>query len=141
MLIAAEPKGRAAAVPKDAPVVMRGEDVKVYFPIKKGLLRRTVDHVKAVDGISLKVRAGETIGVVGESGSGKTTLGLALLRLDLLEGAHRLPRARYRRAALEGAEAAAQGHAGRLPGPLRLALASALGVLDRRGRPRGAKAG
>ena len=86
MLIAAEPKGRAAAVPKDAPVVMRGEDVKVYFPIKKGLLRRTVDHVKAVDGISLKVRAGETIGVVGESGSGKTTLGLALLRLVSSKG-------------------------------------------------------
>jgi microcin C transport system ATP-binding protein len=59
MLLAAEPKGRAAAVPKDAPVVMRGEDMKVYFPIKKGFLRRTVDHVKAVDGISLKVRAGE----------------------------------------------------------------------------------
>ncbi len=86
MLIAAEPKGRAAAVPKDAPVVMRGEDVKVYFPIKKGFLRRTVDHVKAVDGISLKVRAGETIGVVGESGSGKTTLGLALLRLVSSKG-------------------------------------------------------
>jgi microcin C transport system ATP-binding protein len=86
MLIAAEPKGRAAAVPKDAPVVMRGDDVKVYFPIKKGLLRRTVDHVKAVDGISLKVRAGETIGVVGESGSGKTTLGLALLRLVSSKG-------------------------------------------------------
>jgi microcin C transport system ATP-binding protein len=86
MLIAAEPKGRAAAVPKDAPVVMRGDDVKVHFPIKKGLLRRTVDHVKAVDGISLKVRAGETIGVVGESGSGKTTLGLALLRLVSSKG-------------------------------------------------------
>ena len=86
MLIAAEPKGRAAAVPKDAPVVMRGEDVKVYFPIKKGLLRRTVDHVKAVDGISLKVRAGETIGVVGKFGSGKTTLGLALLRLVSSKG-------------------------------------------------------
>jgi microcin C transport system ATP-binding protein len=86
MLIAAEPKGRAATVPKDAPIVMRGEDVKVYFPIKKGLLRRTVDHVRAVDGISLKVRAGETVGVVGESGSGKTTLGLALLRLVSSKG-------------------------------------------------------
>ncbi|MBV8964115.1 MAG: ABC transporter ATP-binding protein [Hyphomicrobiales bacterium] len=86
MLIAAEPRGRAAAVPKDAPVVMGAENVKVYFPIKKGLLRRTVDHVKAVDGISLKVRAGETIGVVGESGSGKTTLGLALLRLVSSKG-------------------------------------------------------
>jgi microcin C transport system ATP-binding protein len=86
MLLAAEPKGRAGPVAEDAPVVMRGEDVKVHFPIKKGLLRRTVDQVKAVDGISLKVRAGETIGVVGESGSGKTTLGLALLRLVSSEG-------------------------------------------------------
>src|SRR5262249_19412687 len=57
------------------------DDVKVHFPIRKGLLLRTVDYVRAVDGISLKVRAGETIGVVGESGSGKTTLGLAILRL------------------------------------------------------------
>ena len=60
---------------------MRGRQVKVYFPIKKGVLRRTVDHVKAVDGISVSVREGHTVGVVGESGSGKTTLGLALLRL------------------------------------------------------------
>jgi len=86
MLIAAEPKGRAASVPKDAPVVMGAENVQVYFPIRKGFLRRTVDHVKAVDGISLKVRAGETVGVVGESGSGKTTLGLALLRLVSSKG-------------------------------------------------------
>ncbi|MFI5014705.1 MAG: ABC transporter ATP-binding protein [Hyphomicrobiales bacterium] len=86
MLLAAEPKGRAAPVASSAPVVMRGDDVKVYFPIKKGFLRRTVDHVKAVDSISVKVRAGETIGVVGESGSGKTTLGLALLRLISSKG-------------------------------------------------------
>jgi microcin C transport system ATP-binding protein len=86
MLLAAEPKGHAAEVAPGAPVIMRGEDVKVYFPIKKGLLRRTVDNVKAVDGISVAVRAGETIGVVGESGSGKTTLGLALLRLISSKG-------------------------------------------------------
>jgi len=86
MLLAAEPKGRAAPVPSGAPIVMRGDDLKVYFPIKKGFLRRTVDHVKAVDGISVEVRAGETIGVVGESGSGKTTLGLALLRLISSKG-------------------------------------------------------
>jgi microcin C transport system ATP-binding protein len=86
MLLAAEPKGRAAPVPAGAPIVMHGEDVKVYFPIRKGFLRRTVDNVKAVDGISVAVRAGETIGVVGESGSGKTTLGLALLRLISSKG-------------------------------------------------------
>ena len=61
--------------------MLETENLKVWFPIKRGLLRRTVDHVKAVDGLSLKLRAGETLGVVGESGSGKTTLGLALLRL------------------------------------------------------------
>jgi microcin C transport system ATP-binding protein len=80
-LLAAEPKGRPAAAADGAGVVMEGADVKVWFPIKAGVLRRTVDHVKAVDGISLNVREGHTVGVVGESGSGKTTLGLALLRL------------------------------------------------------------
>jgi len=65
---------------------MTGEDVKVYFPVKRGLLRKTVDHIRAVDGISLDVKAGHTLGVVGESGSGKTTLGLALLRLISSKG-------------------------------------------------------
>ncbi len=80
-LLAAEPKGTAPLADATAPVVLSTDDLKVWFPIKKGLLRKTVDYVKAVDGISFKLRAGETLGVVGESGSGKTTLGLALLRL------------------------------------------------------------
>jgi microcin C transport system ATP-binding protein len=80
-LISAEPKGRPPQSSPSAPVVLETENLKVWFPIKRGFLRRTVDHVKAVDGLSLKLRAGETLGVVGESGSGKTTLGLALLRL------------------------------------------------------------
>jgi microcin C transport system ATP-binding protein len=80
-LISAEPKGRPPQPAANAPVVLETENLKVWFPIKRGFLRRTVDHVKAVDGLSLKLRAGETLGVVGESGSGKTTLGLALLRL------------------------------------------------------------
>ena len=80
-LLAAEPTGTKAPVPDGSPVVMEGSDVKVWFPIKAGVFRRTVDHVKAVNGISLQIREGQTIGVVGESGSGKTTLGLALLRL------------------------------------------------------------
>jgi microcin C transport system ATP-binding protein len=80
-LISAEPKGRPPEPAPNAPVVLETDDLKVWFPIKKGMLRRTVDHIKAVDGLSLKLRAGETLGVVGESGSGKTTLGLALLRL------------------------------------------------------------
>jgi len=85
-LLAAEPKGDPPKADNTAPVVMETEDLKVWFPIKKGLLKRTVDHVKAVDGLSLKLRAGQTLGVVGESGSGKTTLGLALLRLISSKG-------------------------------------------------------
>ena len=65
---------------------MTAEGVKVWFPIKAGVLRRTVDHVKAVDGVSVTIREGQTVGVVGESGSGKTTLGLALLRLLRSDG-------------------------------------------------------
>lgn len=80
-LLAAEPKPDPAPPRPDAPVVMKAEDLKVWFPIKRGLFRSTVGHIKAVDGVSLAVRKGETLGVVGESGSGKTTLGLALLRL------------------------------------------------------------
>jgi microcin C transport system ATP-binding protein len=80
-LLAAEPKGKPPQQDLSAPIVVETDNLKVWFPIKRGLLRRTVDHVKAVDGLSLKLRAGDTLGVVGESGSGKTTLGLALLRL------------------------------------------------------------
>jgi microcin C transport system ATP-binding protein len=85
-LLSAEPKGTPPSTNANAPVVLETENLKVWFPIRKGLLRRTVDHVKAVDGLSLKLRAGETLGVVGESGSGKTTLGLALLRLVSSQG-------------------------------------------------------
>jgi microcin C transport system ATP-binding protein len=80
-LLAAEPKGKPPAANPDAKPVMTGKDVKVWFPIKRGFFRTTVDHVKAVDGIDVTVRAGQTLGVVGESGSGKTTLGLALARM------------------------------------------------------------
>jgi microcin C transport system ATP-binding protein len=74
------------AAAAEAPVVMAGDDLKVYFPIKAGVLKRTVDYVRAVDGITVAVREGHTVGVVGESGSGKTTLGLALLRLISSQG-------------------------------------------------------
>ncbi len=80
-LLAAEPKPDPAPPQPGAPVVMSADDLKVWFPIKRGLMRKTVGHIKAVDGVSVAVRKGETLGVVGESGSGKTTLGLALLRL------------------------------------------------------------
>jgi len=85
-LLAAEPKGTPDAAPENAEDVMVGDDVKVWFPIKKGVLRRTVGYVKAVDGISVEIRQGHTLGVVGESGSGKSTLGRALLRLERSEG-------------------------------------------------------
>jgi microcin C transport system ATP-binding protein len=86
LLLAAEPKGQPPLANDKAPVVVETDDLKVWFPIKRGALRRTVDYVKAVDGLSLKLRKGQTLGVVGESGSGKTTLGLAILRLVSSQG-------------------------------------------------------
>ena len=83
------PRSRRASpcpAPAGAEEVVRATDAKVWFPIKRGLLKRTVGHVKAVDGISLRLRAGHTLGVVGESGSGKSTLGRALLRLTQSQG-------------------------------------------------------
>ena len=85
-LLAAEPKGQPNPISVDAPSVMKADGVKVWFPIKKGVLRRMVGHVKAVDGISINVKQGQTLGVVGESGSGKSTLGRALIRLLRSEG-------------------------------------------------------
>ena len=85
-LLAAEPKGRAAPADPAAPELIEGQDIKVWFPIRRGVLRRVGGYVKAVDGVSLAVRRGTTLGVVGESGSGKTTLGLALLRLTEAQG-------------------------------------------------------
>ena len=85
-LLDAEPSGSALAPVHGAPKIMQADDLKVYFRIKSGLMRRVVDHVRAVDGITLEVREGQTVGVVGESGSGKTTLGLALLRLISSDG-------------------------------------------------------
>ncbi|MGL4092530.1 ABC transporter ATP-binding protein [Agrobacterium cavarae] len=85
-LLAAEPKGEPPPADDKKRVVMQGADIKVWFPIKAGLMRKVVDHVKAVDGIDITLREGQTVGVVGESGSGKTTLGLALSRLISSKG-------------------------------------------------------
>ncbi|MGE0519746.1 MAG: ABC transporter ATP-binding protein [Candidatus Binatia bacterium] len=80
-LLAAQPSGVPTPVPPAAPVVLSCDALRVWYPIKQGVLRRTVDHVRALDGVTVEVRAGETVGIVGESGSGKTTLALAVLRL------------------------------------------------------------
>ena len=85
-LLESEPKGNPLPAGSDARPVMQADNLRVWFPIKQGLLRRTVGHVKAVDGIDVVVREGHTVGVVGESGSGKTTLAMGLLRLESSEG-------------------------------------------------------
>jgi microcin C transport system ATP-binding protein len=116
-LLAAEPKPDPAPPKPDAPVVVSTDNLKVWFPIKRGVLRKVVGHIKAVDGISVNIRKGETLGVVGESGSGKTTLGLAILRLISSDG-----------------PVVFMG----LSGSLRLALTAHVGVRHHRGRPVGA---
>jgi microcin C transport system ATP-binding protein len=85
-LLAAEPKPDPAPINHTAPIVIETKDLKVWFPIKRGVLRKVAGHIKAVDGVSITVRQGETLGIVGESGSGKTTLGLAILRLVSSQG-------------------------------------------------------
>jgi microcin C transport system ATP-binding protein len=85
-LLAAEAKGRPGPVPEGVKELVRTENLRVWFPIQRGLLRRTVGHIKAVNDASISVRAGETLGIVGESGSGKTTLALAIMRLIASEG-------------------------------------------------------
>ncbi len=87
MLLAAEPKGAPPPVKPGAETLVKTDNLKVWFPVRRGFFRKTVGHIKAVDGISCEVRAGQTLGIVGESGSGKTTLGLAILRLISSEGA------------------------------------------------------
>ncbi len=85
-LLAAEPKPDPAPLQPQAPLVLEADDLRVWFPVRRGVLRKTVGHIKAVDGVSIAVRQGETLGIVGESGSGKTTLGLAILRLISSQG-------------------------------------------------------
>jgi microcin C transport system ATP-binding protein len=85
-LVDALPKPDPAPLAPQAPIVVKTDNLKVWFPVRRGFLRRTVGHIRAVDGVSIAVRKGETLGVVGESGSGKTTLGLAILRLIASEG-------------------------------------------------------
>ncbi len=85
-LLEAQPKGEPPRIDMKAPVILEADHLKVWFPVKQGFLRRTVSHIKAVDGVSFKLRSSQTLGIAGESGSGKTTLGLALMRLVSSEG-------------------------------------------------------
>ncbi len=85
-LLAAAPAGVAEPLPADAPLLVQTRDLKVWFPVKRGLMRRVVGHIKAVNGATLDLRAGQTLGIVGESGSGKTTLALAIMRLIESDG-------------------------------------------------------
>ena len=126
-LLAAEPKGRAPPADPEAPVLVEAADTRVWFPIRAGVLRRVRGYVKAVDGVSLTLRAGATLGVVGESGSGKTTLGLALLRLIGVAGANLLRRAKYYGFVLTAATAAAARNADRLSGSVFEPVAAAFG--------------
>ncbi len=139
-LLAAEPKGEPPPVDPAARVILEAQDLRVHFPIKRGFFRRTVGAVKAVDGVSLTLREGETIGIVGESGSGKTTLGLALLRLIRSRGTRSpISAERIDGLRLQGDAAVAPRHADRLSGPLWLAVAAHVGGRDRRRRPERAK--
>jgi len=129
-LLAAEPKGRAIDADSARPRLVEAEDVKVWFPIRRGVLRLVRGHVKAVDGVSLAVRQGTTLGVVGESGSGKTTLGLALLRLTEAQGHIRFAE-----------QDITASNADRLSGSVLEFVAATLGVTDRRGGAQGAQSG
>ena len=84
--VKSDPGGEPSPADSEADTIVKTDDLKVWFPIKKGVLRRTVDYVEAVDGITIGVQQGHSLGIVGESGSGKTTLGLAILRLIDSEG-------------------------------------------------------
>ncbi len=87
MLLAAEPKGKPPPVDASAETLVATNNLKVWFPVKRGFFRKVTGHIKAVDGLTCEVKAGQTLGIVGESGSGKTTLGLAILRLISSQGA------------------------------------------------------
>ena len=137
-LLAAEPKPDPAPVRNDAPLVVETNDLKVWFPIKRGVMRRVVGHIKAVDGVSIAVRQGETLGIVGEIRLRQDDAGTGHSAARFLAGADRLFRQQAHRAEFPADAAVPPSHADRVPGPLRLALAAHVGFRHRRGRLVGA---
>ena len=119
---------------------MSADELKVWFPIKRGLLRSTVGHIKAVDGVSISVRKGETLGVVGESGSGKTTLGLALLRLISSDGPIVFLGSNIQGLRFKAMRPHPPRHADRVPGSVRRAVPAHVGRRHRRRGPQRASA-
>ncbi len=123
MLLSAEATGRPDPVPEGAREIAAGDNMRIWFPITRGLLRRTVGHIKAVNAASFSVREGETVGIVGESGSGKTTLALAMMRLIDSEGRIVFLGDEIQNRSSKRMKSLRSEHADRLPGSLRLALA------------------
>ena len=111
MLIEAETSGAPQKLPENAETLLETENLRVWFPIQRGLLRRTVGYVKAVNDATLSIKAGETLGVVGESGSGKTTLALAIMRLIESKKPYRIPWKRHSRFKTAANAVVAAGHA------------------------------
>ena len=137
-LLAAEPKPDPAPINADAPVVVETKDLKVWFPIKRGVMRRVVGHIKAVDGVSIAVRQGETLGIVGEFRLRQDDAGAGHSAAGLIERADRFPRQHDRRFDVPPDAAVSPPHADRVPGSLRLAVAAHVGIRHHRGRPVGA---
>jgi len=106
-LLAAEPRGEPLQPEPDAREIITGKDIRVWFPVKRGVLQRTKDYIKAVDGVDIRVMEGHTVGVVGESGSGKTTLAMGLVRLEHSQGQ------------IDYMGASIQGHTRKMMRPLR----------------------
>ena len=134
MLLAAVPKGARRRCRTMRSCLLKAEDVKVHFPIRRGVLRRTVGYVRAVDGVSLAVREGETLGLVGESGSGKTTMALAALRLERATGRIEFDGADIATLKRRGMCDLRSQHADRVPGSVRQPVAAHAGGRDRRRR-------
>ena len=139
-LLSAEPKGKAPPLNPNGPVIVRTDDLKVWFPIKRGLLRRTVGHIKAVDGVTIEVRKGETLGIVGESGLGQDDPGARAFAPDFIAGSDRVYGQVPAGSQIQANAAIPARHADRVPGPLWIIVAAHVGLQRDRGRAVGASA-